>query len=202
MAKHQEHIVCIKSKLVEHHKGGFVDYELKASELMFGARFKLEQDPDFRQVLPVAVFTHKGKVWLYERTSSGGEARLHHSHAIAIGGHWDLDDIVSVDSVINLEQSISKAMQRELDEEVCLASKIISSRKLPKMICADDTEVDRVHVAVVTLHELDGERVESAEDQLKPLGFFTPQELLKGDFNLETWARIICEMLVDEQSNA
>ena len=195
MKKHKEHIVCIKSEKVEHRENGFVDYKLNNQDLMLGQRFVLESDEDFRQLLPISIFTHNGKVWAYERTSKGGEKRLHNKIAVAVGGHWDLEDLVVENSIIDLEASLSKATARELEEEVKLSSSIIKSYELDKKICADDTEVDRVHMAVVYVHELDGEGIESAEEQLKTVGFMTPNELLSGDYNLEAWARIICKML-------
>ena len=75
MKKHQEHIVCIKSEKVQHRKNGFVDYNLNNQDLMLGQRFALESDEDFRQLLPISIFTYNGKVWAYERTSKGGESR-------------------------------------------------------------------------------------------------------------------------------
>lgn len=197
MKKHQEHIVCIKSDKVKHREHGFVDYKLNSQDLMLGQRAVLENDDDFRQLLPISIFTHKGKVWAYERTSKGGESRLHNKIAVAVGGHWDLADLIVKDSVINLEESLAQATARELEEEVRLSSNIVKSYELEKKVCADDTEVDRVHLAVVYVHELDGEGVESAEDQLKTVGFVSPQELLNGDYNLEAWARIICKILKD-----
>ncbi|HCL11233.1 MAG TPA: hypothetical protein DGF36_08425 [Alteromonas sp.] len=195
MKKHQEHIVCIKSEKVQHRKNGFVDYNLNNQDLMLGQRFALESDEDFRQLLPISIFTYNGKVWAYERTSKGGESRLHNKIAVAVGGHWDLDDLVIENSIIDLEASLAKATARELQEEVKLSSKIVKSYELDKKICADDTEVDRVHMAVVYVHELDGEGIESAEDQLKSVGFVSPNKLLTGEYNLEAWARIICEIL-------
>lgn len=197
--KHQEHIVCIKASAVEHREHGFVDYELNLADLMLGQRAMLENDEDFRQVLPISIFTHNGKVWAYERTSKGGESRLHNKIAVAVGGHWDMDDIITKDGIIDLEESLQKAMERELLEEVKLSSAVVKSTRLKKMICADDTEVDRVHMAMIYMHELDGEGVESAEDQLKTVGFVSPQELLDGDYNIEVWARIVCEILVSDQ---
>lgn len=196
MAKHQEHIVCIKSSKVTHHKHGFVDYELSNQDLMLGQRASLELDEDFRQVLPVSIFTHKGKVWAYERTSKGGETRLHNKVAVAVGGHWDLNDLVVEDSVIDLEKSLSQTMARELNEEVHLTSAVINTTELAQKICSDETEVDRVHLAVVYVHELDGEGIASAEEQLKTIGFISPKELLSGEYNIEGWARIICEILI------
>lgn len=194
--KHQEHIVCIKASAVKHREHGFVDYDLNLSDLMLGQRAMLENDDDFRQVLPISIFTHNGKVWAYERTSKGGESRLHNKIAVAVGGHWDMDDILTKDGVIDLEASLQKAMDRELEEEVKLTSSVIKSTRLKKMLCADDTEVDRVHMGMIYMHELDGEGIESAEDQLKTVGFVSPQELLEGDYNIEVWARIVCEILL------
>lgn len=196
--KHQEHIVCIKATNVEHRQNGFVDYQLKLEDLMLGQRAMLEQDEDFRQVLPISIFTHNGKVWAYERTSKGGEDRLHNKVAVAVGGHWDMADLVLEDGVIDLEKSLQTAMARELEEEVKLTSKVVKSVRLDNMICADDTEVDRVHVAMVYMHELDGEGVDSVEDQLKTIGFVSPEDLLSGDYNIEVWARIACEILLEQ----
>ena len=197
MKKHQEHIVCVKSEKVAHRKNGFVDYQLNNEDLMLGQRFSLERDEDFRQLLPISIFTYQGKVWAYERTSKGGESRLHNKIAVAVGGHWDLEDLVVENSIIDLEASLAIATARELEEEVKLTSSITNSYELDKKICADDTEVDRVHMAVVYVHELDGEGIESVEEQLKSVGFVSPKELLSGNYNLEAWARIICEILSD-----
>jgi predicted NUDIX family phosphoesterase len=198
MLKHQEHIVCIKSDKVKNRANGFVDYKLNNADLMIGQRASLEKDDDFRQLLPISIFTHKGKVWAYERTSKSNESRLHNKISVAIGGHFDLSDLIVKDSVIDFKQSLSCTMARELEEEVSLTSSIISSVELENKVCADDTEVDRVHIAVVYMHELDGEGLCSSEDKLKTLGFIEPAELLKGGYNLEAWARIICEILVNK----
>lgn len=196
MIKHQEHIVCIKADKVKHRENGFVDYQLNNADLMIGQRASLEKDDDFRQLLPISIFTHKGKVWAYERTKSGGESRLHNKIAVAVGGHFDIGDLVINDNIIDLETSLTQTMARELEEELNLTSMIVKTEELEKKVCADDTEVDRVHLAVVYVHELDGEGIESSEDQLKTVGFVSPQVLLDGDYNLEAWARIICEILV------
>lgn len=197
MKKHQEHIVCIKADKVKHRENGFVKYNLNLNDLMLGQRASLEKDEDFRQVLPISVFIYDGKVWAYERTSKGGESRLHNKIAVAVGGHWDLADLVIKDSIVDLEKSLETAMERELAEEINLTSKIIKTTKLAKMICADETEVDRVHLGMVYVHELDGDGISSAEDQLKTVGFVSPNDLLNGEYNTEVWAKIICQILID-----
>ena len=193
--KHQEHIVCIKSDRVSHQSNGTVDYDLELKDLMLGQRSVLEYDADFRQVLPISVFLFNGCIWAYERTKHGGENRLHNKVAVAVGGHWDMSDIVIKDGVIDLPASLENAIKRELVEEIRLTANIINTYKLPRMICANDTEVDKVHIGMVWVHELDGPGLDSAEEQLHALGFITPYELLSGKYNIETWARLICEMI-------
>lgn len=197
--KHQEHIVCIKSDKVVSRDEGLVEYDLELKDLMLGQRAALEQDPDFRQVLPVSVFLHEGAIWAYERTKKGGEARLHNKVAVAVGGHWDMADLKLQDGVIDLDESLDTAIKRELSEEIRLSSNIVKTYKLPQMICADDTEVDKVHLGLVWIHELDGKEIESAEEQLKTIGFVRPENLLSGEYNIENWAKIICEAILSQR---
>lgn len=195
--KHQEHIVCVKASHFADRKDGYADYTLKAEDLILGQRKQLEQDPSFRQVLAVSVFTHNGLVWAYRRASSGGESRLHGKVALAVGGHWDLEDVVFTNSVIDLEASLKTAIDRELAEEVKLDAKIIDSYPLDKVLCADKTEVDSVHAGFVTIFDLDSDALASAEEHLDTIGFVDPKALLDGDDELETWTEMICQRLVD-----
>jgi predicted NUDIX family phosphoesterase len=59
--------------------------------------------------------------------------------------------------------------------------------------------VDRVHLGLIWVHELDGTGIEAVEDQLHEIGFVPPLELLNGKYNLETWAKIICHMILPAQ---
>lgn len=196
--KHQEHIVCIKSNILSPNENGMASYTLSLADLMLGQRKTLENDEDFRQVLPITIFTHKGKIWAYKRTPKGGEARLHDKIAVAVGGHWDIADLIITEGVIDLESSLHAAVSREIEEEVDITSSIVNRYQLKNIICASDTEVDKVHAGFVTIVELDGEGITSSEDQLEAVGFVHPSELLGGDYDLETWARIICEILISE----
>ena len=148
--------------------------------------------------MPISVFTHKGKGWAYERTKSGGEEKLHNMISLSVGGHWDIEDLKLDGSVIDLEASLHIAMKRELYEEILLEAKIVNSKRLDYMICADNNEVDRVHVAIIWVHELDSELISSAEAKLEAIGFVSPADLLTDKYNCETWTRIISEILLKE----
>jgi predicted NUDIX family phosphoesterase len=197
--KHTGHIVAVSAGLFAARSGGFCDYTLDVGDIIIARRHELEEDDLYRQVLPIVIFTHQGKVWAYRRSPKGGEARLHGKIAVAVGGHWDFRDIVSHDSVIDLNASLRTALAREIAEEVNVSSHEVSRRELREVITADDTPVDRKHVALVTMIELDGTAISSREDELESLGFLSPDELLSGDYQLETWARLIAEILKREE---
>jgi predicted NUDIX family phosphoesterase len=197
--KHPQHIVCMPSSVVAHRVDGLVDYELNNTDLMLGQREALEHNDAFRQVLSIAIFTHKGKVWAYRRGAGIGESRLVGYVAVSVGGHWDLQDIVHNDSIIDLAASIKKGFDRELDEEVNLTSSIVSEYIMEKKICADNTPVDRKHLAMITVFELDGEGLSSNEKELESLGFIDPQELLDSDAVLETLSIIACQQLIQKR---
>lgn len=191
MYKHPQHILATFSHHYSDRANGFSNYKIKGADIVIAQRYMLESNDNLRQVMPMVMFTCNGQVWAYKRTPKGGEGRLHGKTSVFAGGHFDLDDIVSVDSVIDWEASLTKAVERELEEEVVITSKEVSRKTLPYLVCADNTDVDRKHVAIVTVIELDGHGIHSNEDQLEAIGFCSPDELIESDeFDLETWAEL------------
>lgn len=197
---HPQHIACIPAYLVDHRENGLVDYTLKNEDLIFAQRSMLESNLNYRQYSPLAIFTHKGKVWAYKRLKGIGEDDLVDRIACAVGGHWDLESMIESDSVIDIEASLMSTFSRELEEEVHLNCSIVNTYEMDKKICADDEVVDRKHMCSITVFEVDLPDIETAEEELESIGFHNPQELLDGDYNLETWAKIICKLLVSGQA--
>jgi predicted NUDIX family phosphoesterase len=196
--KHQEHIVCITSDKVAHRANGYVDYTPKREDVMLGQRAVLEKDDRFRQLLAIAVLVHEGKVWAYRRAPSSGESRLVGKVAIAVGGHFDAEDVIFNKSLVDIEKSIEIALRRELDEEVDIQGNITNHTIHPKALCADDTPVDRLHMAIINFFEVDSPNVMSKETQLETIGFLSPEELLdNNDYELESWAKYICILLAE-----
>lgn len=199
--KHQEHIACVQASLFNSRKYGVQEYQLKREDIIFAQRDFLEGNPDYRQVLPIAVLIFNGLVWAYRREKTSGESRLVGKVALAVGGHLDQSDAFQVDSVIDVGRTVDQALARELEEEVVITSDITHVERLDKVIVADATPVDRDHVAIVSIYHLDGDGVASNESQLKGLGFIDPEVLLdeKSGYDLEVWARMICEFLVERK---
>lgn len=200
--KHQEHIVCVDASTLRFpDENGFVDFDLLTADIMLGKRALLEHDERFRQIIPICVLKKGDRIWTYARTEKGGEGRLRGKVSVSVGGHWDMADLVHENSVIDVLASFNKAMERELQEEITINGELKETRLMLDAICANDTEVDRVHLAVIQIVELsDDAEVCVNEDQLVGIGFRSAHELLQVEENLETWAKMICKHLDKPQS--
>jgi len=178
-------------------------------------REHLEQDPNYRQVIPyvmLAVRDKDGKALFvpYARTSQSGEERLRGNVSIGFGGHVDLADVIHEDSVINLVQTIGGAVTRELQEEVNFTHGTGDHVDMPMfdggLLIDDSNEVGKVHMGVLLTCLLpEGTVVASKEDALEILPAMSATQLLDSGLPLENWTRIILEDIVahsfDEEPN-
>lgn len=173
------------------------------SLLAIRERDHLEQDPNYRQIIPYVILAKKvggssHKFVPYVRTSQSGEERLRGNISIGFGGHVDLADVAQENSVINLAQTIGMAVGRELAEEVKIFSE---SQDMPVfdngLLIDDSNEVGKVHLGVVLTVVLREDAViTSNEDALEVLAPMTARELLESGLPLENWSRIFLESVV------
>lgn len=170
--------------------------------LVIKQRAKLEQEPEFRQIIPyVCVATQRDdklRFWPYRRTETSGEARLQGNVSIGFGGHIDLVDVMDDNSVIDLFQTIGNAAARELGEELDLAGAGEEVNLFDNGILIDDSnEVGKVHLGVVLTAILpQNVTPTSKEDALEVLPAMSARELLDSGLPLEPWTRIILESIV------
>lgn len=170
--------------------------------LVIKQRAKLEQEPEFRQIIPyVCVATQRDDklhFWPYRRTETSGEVRLQGNVSIGFGGHIDLVDVMDDNSVIDLFQTIGNAAARELGEELDLAGAGEEVNLFDNGILIDDSnEVGKVHLGVVLTAILpNGVTPTSKEDALEVLPAMSARELLDSGLPLESWTRIILESIV------
>jgi len=198
--KHQEHILAIYADAVKTTSDELqmVEVNIEPGDVMLGQRKKLELSPQFRQVITYAVLQCGDKIAVYSRTASGGESRLHGKVSCGFGGHVDLADIEfdKESSVIYFDTTVKKAAIREINEEVEINRSLSLSdiEILPEKIVSSESDVDAVHIGLVTIIHLDSENISSKEDQLNILGFKTPSEILEYP-EIENWTRGLCEFL-------
>lgn len=164
--------------------------------LFIGPRPLLEQDENFRQIIPYVVIKQGSDFIGYVRGHGGGEARLHGKIAIGVGGHIDLPDIrMTSDGSVALWDTINDAACREIEEEVHFLDRGHLVNAAPPrwvgLLLCNDTAVDRVHIGVVGVLDVECEVLSNEDDSLTELDLFTAAELGQNEDRLENWTRLL-----------
>lgn len=195
---------------------------LGSEQTDYRPRGEMEQDPNFKQLIPYVVFRHRSddgvwRVFHYTRGSGQGEQRLHAKKSVGVGGHISLEDTQHPDAYL-------AGMQRELLEEVSFGSQqadvlwegvtrvedlsLESGAALQQrlvqggmagqpigLINDDSNAVGQVHLGVVHVVDLAEPWVRAREKDLLDAGF-SEREILLGDWDrFETWSQIALEYL-------
>ena len=112
----------------------------------FAPRSRVEEDPSLKQIIPYALIVRGDEVFCFQRTTGGGERRLHGLRSIGVGGHVNPVDKGNV---------VGDALRRELAEEVVLPTRW--GARLTGLLNDDTTPVGSVHVGVVAVVEIEPE---------------------------------------------
>lgn len=161
--------------------------------LWVGPRPVLENDPNFRQVLPYVLIKRGDEYLRYSRTKKGNEARLYDLQSIGVGGHIDLPDIAHEGGKIDLYETIWENAAREVMEEVSLHTLDFKSRGWVGIV-VDNIGVGAVHIGVVGVWELKDSldiNHNLVESHLSNVDFVTVEELVAGIDRLEPWSAMI-----------
>src|SRR2546428_6358723 len=74
-------------------RAGIEDYLHRVREYgVFTPRASVEEDPSFKQIIPYLIVRHRGRLFLVQRSTEGGETRLHGKYSIGVGGHINRGD--------------------------------------------------------------------------------------------------------------
>lgn len=185
-------------------------------------RRALEQDQNYRQLIPYIVFYKdcedgQRRYLAYGRGDSGGEGRLIGNISVGYGGHVDIDDVVLEDGKsVNLTKTLAVNVSRELEEEIEFRD--VQTGGL-NVIQVDDVRISglllerhekqadgkipvgNVHVGLVILfqmpegsHAFNRENAhEGMQGKEEPINMLTREELLNGGHQLEGWTRLVLE---------
>ncbi len=158
----------------------------------FLARASAEEDPNYKQIIPYAIFHHDGRFLHYVRGGGSGEQRLAAKGSIGIGGHINSDD--------EKKSSLSSdtytiGVEREIDEELNIIG--VHQQKIVALINDDSNDVGAVHLGVVHLFELESDQVTPNEADIGELSFFSVEQLQERRDSLETWSQICVDNLSD-----
>ena len=154
-----------------------------------------ENNPDFKQPIGYALAIHNGKkIIAYQRSSQGGEQRLHEKWAWGFGGHVEPPDG-------NCVNPLRASVIREVwDEELEFpGGALFKGPKLVGYINDDSNDVGKVHFGLLYAFELYSDRVGAKDPEIAKVQLFSLGELERmcanPQFDVETWSRIALEPL-------
>lgn len=181
----------------------------------FHTRSEAEGDVSLLQIIPYVLITRPGpngkEYFAYQRTTGGGDKRLHGAASFGLGGH-----VNPCDATTNLVNGILvNNIRRELDEEVDIFDSAgndvdvygIKTDKFKMIgeIYSDDSLVSTVHYGTVYELALDaGSEVAIREThKMRDLGWYSCDEMeyLAETHEVESWSSLIMDSLTNNDSN-
>lgn len=208
MKDYKSHILAIttdSAKKLVNFKQGFIHgdkIEVNPDDVIIASRNVLEQDANFKHIIPYILVKQGDKYLTYQRTSKGGESRLHGDFSVGFGGHIDVGDInlQNDGQQINLSESIIFSAQREMAEELAIIlyyEETETSLVIKGFLYDDSNAVGSVHLGLVIVIEVPEDReITSPEDQIDLQGFKTKDELLENLVKYENWSQLLIENLI------
>lgn len=149
-----------------------------------------ETTTQFRQII-TQVCVRFGDKWLiHVRTTAGDEPRLHGKVSFAFGGHVSKESDRS-----NVEYAIDATCYRELGEE--LEYTITSGPPtFVAMMTQDDSEVSKMHVAVVYVMSMWTDEVQLKEPDMADLKWVTREEINSTYYDrMDNWSQTMFNRL-------
>ena len=152
----------------------------------FRPRDQVEDDPQWKQVIPYIVLRYRDRVLRLRRLSTQGEARLHHRISIGVGGHVNPEPA-------GPEPLLMRGMRRELAEEVRLL-RTPGQFRLLGWINDDATDVGQVHLGLAIEATLDHPAEIRETDRME--GLWLPlSQLSASDAGWESWSSLLIPVL-------
>ena len=154
-----------------------------------------EEEPRFKQPIPYAVIRRGTELFMYERLSGGGEARLHSKLSLGAGGHMN-----AVEGVRDFNEIVKINLARELEEELDISHEFTTTTL--GFINDDSTPVSNVHIGILTIIDLPADATVEVRETDQLSGDFVQLDTLKSKVifdRLEDWSKIVVHALDTEE---
>ena len=145
----------------------------------------MEDDPNFKQIIPYMVFRSRDRYLLMQRTDQSIETRLHNKYSLGIGGHINQEDLDQGETILDWAR-------REFNEEVEYSGQF-NARALG--LLNDDTDsVGRVHLGYVILLDSDSDQIRVRDEHISG-SLMTLYEMRHLCPQMESWSSIVWDYL-------
>ncbi len=154
------------------------------SEGVFLRRGEMEEDENYKQIIPYIVFSYNGNFFLMQRSAKASEKRLACKYTLGIGGHINKYDLEG--------KTIEEWGMREFHEEVKYSGKLSIA---PIGIINDDTTpVGRVHLGLVFLVHGDSADI-TIRSELDNGQLLSIDECERYYDKMEVWSQLVFDAL-------
>jgi predicted NUDIX family phosphoesterase len=151
-----------------------------------------EESPEWKQVIPYVVVRDGGLTFLMERTTAGGDPRLHRKASIGVGGHLNPVDAG--------EDPLQGGLRREWAEE--LEADWEPQFDLLGLLNDDTNPVGSVHLGVVFQVDAAGRPVRVRETDKLTGRMADASEVAAAWERLETWSQLVAAALLGVPSGS
>ncbi len=160
--------------------------EIINQEKEFKPRPQMEEDPNYKQIIPYLLFKYQDRYFLMQRKATSTDQRLKNKYTLGIGGHMRQEDMSEHSTIFDWGN-------REFHEEIDYTGTL----KITTLgILNDDSNaVGQVHLGLVLLLEGDCSDIK-IRSELKSGQLLTAQELLTYYDDMETWSQIIFDAIL------
>ena len=198
----EEKVLVVERKVVEdvgRFHGLMFDVEQYLREIFvqgtpcFMNRAEVEENPDYKQLIPYVIMSYEGKYLNYVRGRRAGEKRLVGLRSIGIGGHINpVDDEVPLFDT-DFREMYAAAVEREVAEEVNVEAG--HSDRIAALLNDDSNRVGSVHLGIVHYWTLDSDKVSRREQMITQMDFKSIDELEEVRESMETWSMLCLDGL-------
>jgi predicted NUDIX family phosphoesterase len=171
---------------------GFVSDRLEERQAVirehhfFMARAKVEDDPNYQQIIPYVVFRHGDRYFLTHRLRASSEKRLRKQYSLGLGGHINPGDLEAGDP-------IQDGLKREWEEEVVYDGSF--ETKLIGLLNDESSPVSKVHLGVVFLVDGTSPNIAIRETDKLAGELLTLDEMRIYYLGMESWSQMVYDRL-------
>jgi predicted NUDIX family phosphoesterase len=152
---------------------------------VFRRRRDVEDDPGHKQIIPYMIVRHGPRLFLFQRSSAGGEARLHGKYSIGVGGHINKSDVEGAADVVGA------GLKREFEEELTVSGGW--QARLAGVLNDDTNAVGRVHFGLVHVVDVGTPDIAVREPDVLSGRLVDYSEVLSLRDQMETWSQLILD---------
>jgi predicted NUDIX family phosphoesterase len=189
-----EQVLCVKREDIfpDGAWHGFVSDKLDRHQAVirehhfFMARSRVEDDPNYQQIIPYVVFRHGARYFLTHRLRASSEKRLRKQYSLGVGGHINPGDLDGGDPILD-------GLKREWEEEVIYDGTF--EAKLIGLLNDESSPVSKVHLGVVFLVDGDTPNIVIRETEKLAGELLTLEEMRIYYLGMESWSQMVYDRL-------